>query len=83
MKLQVIPVLKLYRCLLRSISTLRHPHTDLHVPVEEAVFVHERQALQHLVHDVADHRLRENLVPAVEGAHSAEPAPVLTRVRGW
>ena len=43
----------------------------LHVPVEEAVFVHERQPLQHLVHDVADDRLREHSVPAADGEASS------------
>ena len=44
--------------------------SNLHVSVEEAVFVHERQSLQHLVHDVTDHRLRENLIPAADGTTS-------------
>ena len=43
----------------------------LHVPVEEAVFVHERQPLQHLVHDVADDRLGEHSVPAADGEASS------------
>ena len=82
MKLQITTALQIHSCLLHFILTLRRFPTDLHISVEEAVFVHEGQALQHLVHDVADHRLRQNLVSAADGGHSAEPAPVPKSGRG-
>ena len=31
--------------------------------MEEAVFMHERQSLKHLIHDIPDHRLGEKFVP--------------------
>lgn len=43
----------------------------LEVTVKEAMLVHVGQPLQHLVHDVTDHRLREELGPSSGETHTS------------